>query len=171
MHAARGAIGTQQIDHLLIAIRQGHAERVCRAFHLHIRVRPAFEQQFRDFVMSVVDGRIQRVTARRDSLLGQVRIGAAFEQQPDDFHVPLRRRVFQGRAAAQVIRTVVRDPIGQRRILIQKLSYAVQISDVGRRPDVDVGATNSQMGEHLRGRCLDILRHVTPAAIVVIAIA
>ena len=72
---------------------------------------PCSSRSLRDLVVAVVDRRIERVTVRRDPLLGQIRIGAVLQEQADDLDVPAGRRVLERRAAADVVRAVVIDTV------------------------------------------------------------
>ena len=69
------------------------------------------QQELGDLEVAAVDGRVERVAVRCDAFLGQVRIGAAFEQQPDDLDVPAGGGVLQRRAGAE---DVVGDAVGER---------------------------------------------------------
>ena len=170
MHRACGAVRAEQIDHPLVGIHDGNAQRVGGAFHLRVRVRAVFQQQPGDLVMAVIYGGIERVAARRDPLLGEIRIGVTVQQQLHDLDVSACSRIAQRRPGARVIGDVVRRSIGQRWVLIEQLSHAFEIPYVRRRADVAVRAAGTEVREHLSRRGRGVLGHVAPAAIHVVAI-
>ena len=56
---------------------------------------------------------------RRDAFFGQIRIGAAFEQEFDDLEAPARGSVLYRRASTNVTGVVVAQPIDERWVLIE----------------------------------------------------
>ena len=56
------------------------------------------------------------------------------------------------------------------RVPIDQRSHSTQITDLGGRPDVHRCAAGNEVREHLTGRRCDVTRHVTPAAIVIVAV-
>src|SRR5437763_11689368 len=113
---------------------------------------------------------MQRMPTRGDVLLRKIGIGAALQQQLHNLDVPSRGSVAQRSSRAGVIRDVVRGTIAERRVFIEQLSYPFEIADIRRSADVAVSAARTEMIEHLARRGCDIFGHVTPTAIVVIAI-
>ena len=73
----------------------------------------AFQQELRDFVMAIGRRRVECVTTRRDAFLGQVRVGAAFQEELYDFEVPASGGIFDRRAGSNVIAVVVGKAIDQ----------------------------------------------------------
>ena len=107
---------------------------------------------------------------RRDPLLGLIGIGAVLEEQLHDLEVPADRRVLERRAAAGVARVVVIDAIRQRWILSEERAHAREIALEGGHPDVYVRAARDQVFVDLVRRRHHVVRHVTPAAVVIVAV-
>src|SRR5579871_3660591 len=78
--------------------------------------------------------------------------------------------VLQRRTGTEVIRDVIRDAVGQRRILIEERFYPLQIANARGRANVHSGTARTQVAEHLSGRDRPVIRHIAPAAEMIISI-
>ena len=121
--------------------------------------------------MPVGDRRIERVTVWRDAHFRQIRVSTAVQQEPYDLDMPPGGGILERRAGANVVRDVFRNAVGQRGILIEECFHSFQIADARSRANVDVRAPSTQVLEHLCGSGMPVLRHIAPAAKVVIAVA
>ena len=85
--------------------------------------------------------------------------------------MPFGGCVLQWRAAAQVVRVIVGIAVNQSRVLIQQLSHAILITSVPGGSHAEIRAASNEMRKHLRGRGRDVLRHIPPTTIRIVAVA
>ena len=106
-----------------------------------------------------------------DALLGQIRIGAAFEQQLYNVDMPAGGGVLQRRTGAYIVGHVFGDAVGQRRVLIEQLCHSFQIADACGRANVYVCAASAEMIENILRCGRDVFGDVSPSAIGVVTVS
>src|SRR5262249_43478710 len=134
--------GTEQVDHWLIRIRDGPAQRVGGAFDFGVWVSSMSQEKLGNFVVTVGCGCIKCLAVRSDTLLSEIRIRTAIQQQSYDVDMSTGGCILYRRAGTNVIRGILRNPVGQRGVLLQERSHPLQIANARCRANVQVGAAS-----------------------------
>src|SRR5688572_29371325 len=108
----------EKLQHFQITASDRNPYCVGRAFNRRIRIRTTLQQQAGDFMMTVVNGGVERVAQWCDSFLRKIWISPPVEQQFHDVHMTCGRSILERRAAAGIVRVVLIDPVYQRWVLV-----------------------------------------------------